>query len=66
MSVTMYGQPGTVYAPLGGPVYPCDGTGLILGVADKDKGDLLRAGCVDVKCPDRYYPNSAKTIWLAD
>ncbi len=48
MSGNMYGQPGTVYAPLGGRSYSSDGTtGLILNVTDADKGDLLRAGCVD-------------------
>ncbi len=47
MSVTMYGQPGLVYAPLGGPTYLCDGNGRIANVADKDTGDLRRMGCLD-------------------
>ncbi len=44
---TMYGQPGLVYAPLGSVTYLCDVRGRILNVADKDKSDLLRMGCID-------------------
>ncbi len=48
MSVTLYGVPGTNYVPLGsGTAYPADFTGRIDNVADSDKEDLIRQGCID-------------------
>ncbi len=44
---TMYGQPGLLYAPLGGSSYLSDGKGRIANVADKDTSDLRRMGCLD-------------------
>ncbi len=47
MSISMYGVPGTVYAPKSNAQYLADPTtGLITGVADKDRDDLSDAGCV--------------------
>ncbi len=47
MSISMYGVPGTVYAPRSGALYLAAATtGLITGVAEKDTGDLADAGCV--------------------
>ncbi len=47
MPITMYGQPGLVYAPLGGASYLSDANGLISNVADKDKTEMVRMGCME-------------------
>ncbi len=47
MSITMYGQPGVVYAPLGGASYLSDLNGLISNVADKDRTEMVRMGCME-------------------